>query len=426
VLTVHDEPAYIDDGSASPDVPKQYTEVLQELTQKSGARLAGFGEDCRGCICAATINVLTDDRAKEALIAADLVRPFLQTCWPREPAFVREDEKQTDDGEDDREQRERRRRAVLHTIYAVCALTEFKDSYDIKSSLAEYCIASLEELHLHPERQGEPIHVACVILASLITNGQAAETLVQEHNIHEILRPILDQHDDTLLLDPIIQIVERLAIAKSNRAVLIEKGLIGSLSRFIDLDSCPSVQLATIAAIKQLIAGMPQSIPLLNARDGDKNTSSSAEASVLQKALKLAHRSDSSAAKKDIGLLMVEVCRTICTATDILPVPLVDAFWTAIRGMEKDFVETLVFVALNGKRESTTVQGWLGLAVLAGWPRGRNLIVDCLEIPGLLAEMRRIAGLQSGPACENLRILLAQFDIWVSSSEFGGRATHKC
>lgn len=352
----------------------------------------------------------------KSLIAADLVHSFLSMGYanPPNPSQISPNLDENPEAEANLLQC---RRAILKTLYSVCALPEFSAAYPVNTKLVQACVASLREPYqanskYNGDEDGEipPLSGAFVILTSLTKSEQIARSLVEEHKIYQGLSEILHAVNDPDVLYPAVNFIGRLALPVPNKAVLLEYGLLGTMRRFFGNDITPTVQREAITAARRLVTGSPQSLAIM--RDGNplRMTDQGVQDNELAAALALSRRTDDGSLKLEVGRLAIEVCRLLWASADGRPEGAENDFNSLVGPCRQAFAETIAFVVLHGEHPGARAEGWFGFAMMSVWTVGRELIVHHLHGEEMLAEVKDVVASGSGPAYQNLRLVLAKMN----------------
>lgn len=394
--------------------------MLNELLCGPGLRLAAFDSDCRVAVAITLINVLSNDAAIKSLITGDLVLPFIGLLHPKTPVPSGIISKT---GEDDETEANlsQYRQAMLKMLYSICALPEFTLSYPLNAELTSQCISSLRRPHSQDVAHNEaglPLSAACVILASLTQSEDIARSLVKIHNVHEYLSVLLLENNDSDVLYPAVNFAGRLALPNSNKATLVQFGLLGAMHGFFDQDTTPSIQREAVIAVRRLTTGSAETLLVIGVNSPKNSLDTTRERSELAAILALFRRSDDTQLKMEVGRLAIEVCRILWAINNGQPDLSEDDFNQAIGPYKPEFAEAIAFVILHGEGPGARGEGWFGFAMMSVWRSGRASIINTLNSQDMLDEVKKVAALGGGPGYQNLRLVLAKLNaisVWTGS-----------
>ncbi len=385
---------------------------LRELICGPGSRLAALDCDCCVAIIATIINLLSNDEVKRSLIKGNLLPRFINLAYPRRSDSADSDS-DTGDGPDAEQNLLQCRKATLKTLYSICSLSEFSAVYSLETELVKHCVELMRKGRLHEaesDRGGIPVSAAAVILASLTQSEETAISLIEKHKVHEHLWELLREIDDEDVLYPIISLVGRLALPTSNKAALVECGLLGAMYRFFDQDTLSNVQREAIIAVRRLITGSPQILAMIRTTRLDHPSDQTGPRSPLARILALFGRTDDTGKKIELGRLNIEICRILWTINSGSPEKSETEFILAVSPCSQEFADAIAFVALHGEGPGARGEGWFGFAMMSVWHIGRELVISCLGGQGMLVEVKKVVASGSGPGYQNLRLVLAKMN----------------
>jgi hypothetical protein len=395
-----------DDG----DPDRGRIDLLTQLMRGPGSRLAASNTECRLAVCNTLINLLSHEIFRKSLIIGNLVRPFLSMAYPYPPESSRMGLELDEDAEAESNLLQCRQ-GVLKTLYSICAMPEFTTAYPLGTELVTDCLASVREPHLANTKydakyDGEllPLSGACVILTSLTQSEQIARSLVEDHKVHERLPELLHNIDDQDILYPAINFVGRLALPAANKPILVQHGLLGAMCHFFAQDTTPSVQREAAIAVRRMVTGSPEVLAIASIDPAAKGNE-------LVAALALFQRTDDASLQLEVGRLAIEICRIVWKSAGGGPENAEENFSAKVGSYGQSFGDAIAFVILNGENPGARGEGWFGFAMMSVWPTGRALIRNCLNREAMLAEVEKVVASGSGPAYQNLRVLLTKMDI---------------
>lgn len=405
-----------DENSGGSNSDGRRIDLLTQLILGPGAKLAAFDPECRLAVCNTLVNLLSHNVFMKSLITADLVHSFLNMAY----ANSRNSSQIDPDLDDDPEAKANLlqcRRAILKTLYSVCALSEFPTAYPLNTKLVRDCIASVRKRHLanmqYDAKDGgelPPLSGAFVILTSLTQSEQIARSLVEDHEIYQGLSELLHTVNDPDVLYLAINLIGRLALPVPNKPVLLQHGLLEAMRRFFANDTTPTVQREAIIAARRLMAGSPQSLTVICDRNPFRTMDQAAQDSELAAALALSRRTDDGSLKLEVGRLAIEVCRLLWASADGRPEEAENDFNSAVGPCGQAFADAIAFVILHGEHPGVRAEGWFGFAMMSIWTLGRDLITNCLKGEEMLADVRNVVASGGGPAYQNLRLVLAKMN----------------
>lgn len=388
----------------------EYSRLLVDLLRGPGLRLAACDTECRVAVCSTTVNLLSQDSLQKCLISGGLVRAFIALAYVESTDSTDTDSEPSTDSETEANLLQCQH-AVLKALYSICAFPEFVTAHPLDSDLAKQCIAAVrapESLGVSYNQGTLPRSAACVILASLTQSEQIAKALVEGDKVHEYLPELLQNETDTEVLYPAINFIGRLALPASNKAILVESGLLTAMRRFFDQDTMPNVQREAGITVRRLVAGSPKTLAIIGMAPTNSNLETPAAPSELAAVLDLFERTDDAALKLEIGRLAIEICRTLWALHSGQPDMAEGEFALVIGQCGQIFADAIAFVILNGEGPGARGEGWFGFAMMSVWTVGGELIVNCLNSEEMLIEVKKVVASGSGPGYQNLRLVLAK------------------
>ena len=374
--------------------------LLLSLLNGEGARLALESFECQSSIVQASVNILSQAEAKEALISRNLVLKFANlgtTIWAT--GHSRLDD--IDDGNASANWPQTQQ-AVLQTLYDISAMSDFTTKYTTDTRVKDVCIKNIQGENALQRREHLSQAAACGILANLTRSSDFAENLVRQYNIHNDLKRILRDSKQPDVLYATANLVGRLALPAANKNILTEYGMIGTMNRLFAMETDPAIQREAVSVCRRLISGSSKTLDLIRPCCTENEVAS---------ILALFKRTNDAATKFEIGRFAIELCRALWASKNGRPEAAETTFLSVIPPQSELFAESIAFVACKSDSDASRGEGWFGLAMLSVWETGREMIFKCLTNRSLSDEFGHVARRGGGPSYQNLRLILAKLSL---------------